>query len=138
MWNVDLYSNLKEISGITATVKNSDWRSNNLAEIVGNGKVVSCLTVGICTSRMSQPLDVVDIEVIKNSNLGFWILLENSINPFRNNFKDFPITRRSKYAHKKKRRKVVFLSGAKKARYSIHTFYFHTLKDFSRLREDLS
>ena len=79
MWNVDLYSNLKEISGITVTVKNSDWRSNNLAEIVGNGKVVSCLTVGICTSRMSQPLDVVDIEVIKNSNLGFWILLEKSI-----------------------------------------------------------
>ena len=53
-----------------------------MAEIVGNGKVVGCVTVGICTARMGQSFFVVDIEVTENSNLGTWAFLENKIDLF--------------------------------------------------------
>ena len=45
-------------------VRRTSVGPKNLAKFVGNGTVVSCLTVGICTARMVQPIDVVDIEIV--------------------------------------------------------------------------
>ena len=88
-----------EIPGISVTVRDSGWRSNNLAEIVGNGSRGCSDRVNLYSKNgsiqrdLGQPFFVVDIEVPENNNLDIWVLLEKAMELLGSDFKDFTGTR---------------------------------------------
>ena len=77
----------------------SGWRSNSLAEIVGNGNrgFSGCVNLysenGSAQRDLGQPFFVVDIEVPENNNLGIWVLLEKAMKLLGSDFKGFTSTR---------------------------------------------
>ena len=76
---------------------------------------MGCLTGRISSMRVYKPFSVVDVEVTKDGNFGGWVLLEKNIDFTGNHLENFTTTRRRSVQEKKR---VTFLSGAMKARYS--------------------